>query len=114
MALRSAGASTKMCGDTRVQNDYSVIGSEFCDFLASVLSCRLVRRFDSVHLLDTMNYRKIMGILERAKKAYTPQTGWQLIKINVAYAAVLQKLGLLPKPEEEQKRKPGRPKKKSV
>ncbi|MDR1135048.1 MAG: hypothetical protein LBL49_02555 [Clostridiales Family XIII bacterium] len=33
--------------ETRVHDDYSVIGSEFCDFLSTVLTFRLIKRFDS-------------------------------------------------------------------
>ena len=100
--------------DTREHDDYSVIGSEFCDFLASLLTCRLINKFDSVHLLDDMNYKKIMSILNRAKKVRTDQSDWQLIRINVTYTAVLQNLGLLPKPEEPPKKKRGRPRKNAV
>ena len=59
-----------------------------------------------------MNYKKIMGILNRAKKVSTVQNDWQLVRINIAYTAVLQNLGLLPKPEEPPKKKRGRPRKK--
>ena len=100
--------------DTREHDDYSVIGSEFCDFLASLLTCRLINRFDSIHLLDDMNYKKIMSILNRAKKVRTDQNDWQLIRINVAHTEVLQNLGLLPKPEEPPKKKRGRPRKNAV
>ena len=31
--------------ETRVQDDYSVIGSEFCDFLSTVLTFRLIKAF---------------------------------------------------------------------
>ena len=99
--------------DTRVQDDYSVIGSEFCDFLATLLTCRLVKKFDSVHLLDDMTYKKVMEILDRAKKARI-DNNWQLIRITVTQTAVLQNLGLLPKPEEPPKKKRGRPKKSAV
>ena len=61
-----------------------------------------------------MNYKKIMGILNRAKKVSTVQNDWQLVRINIAYTAVLQNLGLLPKPEEPPKKKRGRPRKNAV
>ena len=32
--------------ETRVHDDYSVIGSEFCDFLSTVLTQRLIKAFD--------------------------------------------------------------------
>ena len=45
-----------------------------------------------------------MGILNRAKKVRTDKNDWQLVRINIAYTAVLQNLGLLPKPEEPPKK----------
>ena len=36
--------------ETRVHDDYSVIGSEFCDFLASVLTFKMIQAFDKVKL----------------------------------------------------------------
>lgn len=86
--------------DARGHDDYSVIGGEFCDFLASLLSCRLAKRFDSARLLDDMSYKKVMAILDRARKVRSDQGDWRLIRINAAYTEVLQKPGLLPKPEE--------------
>lgn len=96
--------------DTRVQDDYSVIGSEFCDFLSTVLTFRLIKEFDSAKLLDERNYKKLMSVLSRAKKARVNGENWQLIRINPSQEEILQKLSLLPKPEELPKKKPGRPK----
>ena len=96
--------------DTRVQDDYSVIGSEFCDFLSTVLTFRLIKEFDSANLLDERNYKKLMSVLSRAKKARVNGENWQLIRINPSQEEILQKLSLLPKPEELPKKKPGRPK----
>ena len=96
--------------DTRVQDDYSVIGSEFCDFLSSVLTFRLLKRFDKAKLLEDRTYKKLMSVLERAKKARFDGEEWQLIRINPSQEEVLQKLDLLPKPEDPPKKKRGRPK----
>ena len=100
------------CGfdETRVQDDYSVMGSEFCDFLSSVLTFRLINAFDKAELLKDMTYKKIMSILERAKKVRPDGDGWQLIKLNPSHEEILQKLEIIPKPEETPKKKPGRPK----
>jgi hypothetical protein len=38
--------------ETQVHDDYSVMGSEFCDFLSTVLTFRLNRRFDEVKILE--------------------------------------------------------------
>lgn len=95
--------------ETRVQDDYSVIGSEFIDFLSTLLTFRLLNEFEKHNLLDTMTYKRIMSILQRAKKSQTEDGNWQLIKINPLYEVMLQTLGLLPKPEEPPKKKRGRP-----
>ena len=101
------------CGfdETRVHDDYSVIGSEFCDFLSTLLTFRLLKSFDKAGLLNEMNYDKIMSLLRRAKKIKLQDRDWQLIRISPASETILQKLLLLPKPEEPEKRKRGRPKK---
>ena len=94
----------------RVQDDYSVIGSEFCDFLSTVLTFRLIKAFDRANLLEDHTYKKIMSVLRRAKKARTDGGDWQLIRMNQSHSEILQELELIPKPEEPPKRKRGRPK----
>lgn len=96
--------------DTRVHDDYSVIGSEFCDFLASLLTCRLINKFDSVHLLDKMTYKEIMAILTKAKKGRIGENEWQMVRTNVGQRHVLEELGLIPKPEETSKTSEDTPK----
>ena len=96
--------------ETRVQDDYSVIGSEFCDFLSTVLTFRLIKALDRAALLEDRTYKKIMSILARAKKVRFDDGDWQLIRLNPSHEEILQKLALLPKPEEPPRKKPGRPK----
>lgn len=96
--------------ETRVQDEYSVIGSEFCDFLSTVLTFRLMKNFDRAKLFEERTYKKIMSVLERAKKARVDGKDWQMIRINPSQEEILQKLNLLPKPEQPPKKKPGRPK----
>ena len=96
--------------ETRVQDDYSVIGSEFCDFLSTVLTFRLINAFDRATLLEDRTYKKVMSVLRRAKKTRMDGSEWQLIRMNPSYEEILQKLELIPKPEEPPKKKPGRPK----
>ena len=96
--------------ETRVQDDYSVIGSEFCDFPSTVLTFRLIKAFDKANLLEDRTYKKVMSVLRRAKKARTDDGDWQLIRMNPSHSEILQELELIPKPEEPPKRKPGRPK----
>ena len=96
--------------ETRVQDDYSVIGSEFCDFLSTILTFRLIKQFHRANLLEDRTYKKLMSVLERAKKVRVKGEEWQLIRINPSQEMILQELGMLPKPEEPPKKKPGRPK----
>lgn len=86
------------CGfdDTRVHSDYSVIGSEFCDFLATVLTWRLIKAFTKAKLLDELTYKRIMKNLRRAKKAKVGNEGWQLIRVNPSVEKMLTSLGLDP------------------
>ena len=96
--------------ETRVQDDYSVIGSEFCDFLSTLLTFRLIKVFDDARLLDDRTYKKIMSVLDRAKKVRSTGGEWQLIRLNPSHEKILQTLDLIPKPKEAPKKKPGRPK----
>ena len=97
--------------DTRVQDDYSVIGSEFCDFLATVLTFRLLKAFNEARLLEKMTYKKVMSILKRIKKIKTEANDWQLIKVAPGYVDIMRLLKLTPKTAEK---KQGRPKKINV
>lgn len=96
--------------ETRVQDDYSVIGSEFCDFLSTVLTFKLIKAFDKAKLPDDYTYKRLMSILFRAKKVRVEDEDWQLVKMNPSHMEILQNLGLIPKPEEPPKKKRGRPK----
>ena len=82
--------------ETRVQDDYSVIGSEFCDFLSTVFTFRLLNTFDKSKLLEKFTYKKIMSVLTRAKKIRISDTDWQMIQINPYHEKILQTLGLIP------------------
>ena len=100
--------------ETRVQDDYSVIGSEFCDFLSTVLTFYLIAAFDKAKILERMPYKKVMSVLTRAKKVRLTGEDWQLIRINPSHVKILQELCLLDSPEKPPKRKRGRPKKSVV
>lgn len=96
--------------ETRVQDDYSVIGSEFCDFLSTLLTFRLLKTFDKANLMEERTYKKIMSVLNRAKKVRVEGGDWNLIRLNPSHCEILQELGLIPKPAEPERKKPGRPK----
>lgn len=99
-------------GETRVRDDCSVTGSEFCDFLASVITWRLIARFRDAGLLERRTYGQVMRVLRRARQARVGTDGeWRLVRTAPAGIGVLRALGLLPKPEEPPRRRPGRPRK---
>lgn len=100
--------------ETRVHDDYSVIGSEFCDFLSTVLTFRLIGAFDKAKILERMPYKKVMSVLARAKKVRLTGEDWQLIRINPSHEKILQELGLLGSPDPAPKRKRGRPRKSTI
>lgn len=54
--------------ETKVQDDASVIGSEFIDFLSTVLTYRLLNKFDQVELLNDVCYKKTMSLFDRQRK----------------------------------------------
>ena len=99
--------------ETRVHDDYSVMGTEFCDFLATILTYRLINKFNKLNLLDKNTYKGIMKILEKAKKVKLENNEWKLIKMNPSQIDVIEKLNLIPLTKTP-KRKPGRPKKFNV
>ena len=51
-----------------------------------------------------------MSVLTRAKKVRSDGESWQLIRLNPSHEEILQALGLIPRPEEPPKKRPGRPK----
>lgn len=96
--------------ETRVHDDYSVIGSEFCDFLSTVLTFRLIKAFDKAALLEKHTYKKLMSVLTRAKKVRIEGTEWHLVRLNPSHEEILQAVDLIPRSEQKLKKKPGRPK----
>ena len=81
--------------ETRVHDDYSVIGSEFCNFLSTVLTFRLIREFDRKGLLKTRNYSRLMALLRRAKKVRVDGGEWNLIRVNPSVRDILCSLELV-------------------
>lgn len=100
--------------ETRVHDDYSVYATEFIDFLSTLLTFRLIKAFDKARLLEKMTYKKAMGVLRHAKKVKIGTSDWQMVRCNPSHIQIMQELGIIPKPQEPEKRKPGRPKKTSI
>lgn len=51
---------------TNVQGDFSVIGSEFVNFISTVITCRLIKKAREAGLLDKMSYGDLMDDLSSA------------------------------------------------
>ena len=51
---------------TNVQGDFSVIGEEFVNFIATILTSRMAKKADEAGLLDTMSYGELMNDLSSA------------------------------------------------
>lgn len=79
-------------GETRVHGDYSVIGSEFCDFLSTILTFRLIKEFDRHGLLKKNNYSRLLHLLRRAKKARVNGSEWQMIQTSPFVEELIEKL----------------------
>lgn len=51
---------------TNVQGDFSLIGSEFINFISTVLTCRLIQKARTAGLLNRMSYKDLMDDLSSA------------------------------------------------
>lgn len=101
--------------ETRVHDDYSVYVTEFINFLSSLLTYRLLSRFEDTGLLEEYTYREIMQRLRRAKKARTDEKeGFALVRLNPSTMNVLERLGLVSASSTPQKRKRRRPTKSGI
>ncbi len=120
---------------TRVQNDYSVIGSEFINFIATILTSRMCKKAEDSGALDELSYGDMMEDLSsvwRSKKGEikTPKLNdgyWErntlpsifelMVKLGLALDTTEKKKRGRPRKEkavdDKPKRKPGRPKKNS-
>ena len=64
---------------TNVQGDFSVIGSEFINFISTVLTCRLIKKARETGVLNEMSYGDLMDDLSSAWRMVDssdePETG---------------------------------------
>lgn len=97
--------------DTRVHSDYSVIGHEFLDFLATLFMSRVYNFLSQRGVLDKRTFGQARGLLERAKMVRVPNGEWSIRRMAKVDAEFLSSVGLISKPMEPvEKRKRGRPK----
>lgn len=101
--------------ETRVHDDYSVYATEFINFLSSLLTYRLLNRFESTGFLGEYTYGELMARLRRAKKIrMNEKEGFTLVRLNPSTMEILGRLGLVPSEAKAEKRKRGRPKKSGI
>jgi len=100
---------------TNVQGDFSVIGSEFVNFISTVITCRIIRKATKAGLLKQMSYGDLMDDLSSAwRKADAPSEAksddaYWIHTLQTVFTE-LEALGLskpVPKPEPKKRgRKP--------
>ena len=91
---------------TNVQGDFSLIGSEFINFISTVATCRIIRKARTVGLLGKMSYGEMMDDLSSAwrridaPKIPASDDGYWIHTLKTVYEE-LEALGLstpVPKP----------------
>jgi len=104
---------------TNVQGDFSVIGSEFINFISTVATCRIIRKARLAGLLKDMSYGELMDDLSSAWRMVDapipPHSGdgYWVHTLNIVFEE-LEALGLstpVPKPAPKKR---GRPRKNAI
>ena len=99
---------------TDVQGDFSVIGSEFVNFISTVITCRLIKKAREAELLAEMSYGDLMDDLSSAWRKVgamgEPETGdeYWVHTLKVVFDE-LEALGLskpIPKPAPKRRGRP--------
>lgn len=103
---------------TDCQGDFSVVGSEFINFLSTAATCRIIRKAEKAGLLDTMSYAELMDDLSSAWRLVESPTepatddGCWVHTLHTVFAE-LEALGLskpIPKPEPKKRGRKPKPK----
>lgn len=87
-----------LCLDqTKVHDDWSVVGTEFINFISTVMTYKLRKAFEKVPLLDSIPYGHIMKKLRRASMIRDGSGEWLLRKITGNDRQILTELGIIPR-----------------
>jgi hypothetical protein len=85
-----------------------VYGSEFVNFVSSVMTARLLMKFEEAGLFSEMTYNDIMSQFSSAQKVNINGNGeWEYVRTTKATEDTLARLGLLPRPEETPRKRGG-------
>ncbi len=97
--------------DTREHSDYSVIASNFIDYLSSIMVSRMLNFLGRNGLLDNNTYGDILNLMLRLKMTRVGEGEWRVRRIAEKDAILLEKTGLLIRPAvPKEVKKRGRPK----
>ena len=103
---------------TGEQGDFSVIGSEFINFISTVATCRIIRKAEKAGLLKKMSYGELMEDLSSAWRMtdapHSPSSddGYWVHTLQTVFEE-LEALGLskpVPKPEPKKRGRKPKPK----
>lgn len=103
--------SDECLDQTNVQGDFSVIGSEFINFISTIATCRIIRKAERTGLLKQMSYGDLMDDLSSAwRKTDAPELpetddGYWVHTLKSVFEE-LEVLGLskpVPKPEPKRR-----------
>lgn len=97
---------------TREQNNSSVIGSEFINFVSTLMTMRLVDRFGKIEELADESFCDIIDDLNSVQKIKVKDR-WEFVKMNPRTEDILDKLQIRNKPVVVKKKR-GRPKKNAL
>lgn len=101
---------------TRVQGDFTVIGSEFINFISTTAACRIIRKATRAGILKELSYKEMMDDLNSAWRttdgSLTPHSddGHWVHTLDMVFEE-LEALGLsVPAPKPEPKKRGRKPK----
>ncbi len=103
------GQYTSVCDEEETPDGLPFPGNEFCDLLATILSCRLYGAFDEAGLLEDGTIDQAISDLCNVFRAQKDGGDWMPTKLHPAQKALLKKTGLPAQYEGTAKRPPGRP-----
>lgn len=101
---------------TRVEGDFTLRGSEFVNFISTLITCRIVERMENTDLLKEMTYQELMEDLTDAwrladapEEAHSDDGSW--VHVSEGIFPELEAMGLsIPVPKPTPKKR-GRPRK---
>ena len=102
-----------------MEGDFTLIGSEFVNFISTLITCRIVERMEKTDLLTEMTYQELMEDLTDAwrladapEEAHSDDSHW--VHVSEGIFPELEAMGLsVPVPKPAPKRR-GRPPKRKV